>query len=41
MRASTRRLLPLILVAAFVAWIILITVLITISPVAGTGNPVD
>jgi hypothetical protein len=36
-----RRRLPWLLLLLAIAWIITIVVLITISPVAGSGNPMD
>lgn len=36
-----RRHLPLVLLLAALVWITTIVVLITIHPVAGTGNPMD
>jgi hypothetical protein len=39
-RERLRRSLPLLLVLAALAWIITVTVLITMHPVPGTGNPV-
>ncbi|HEU4425222.1 MAG TPA: hypothetical protein VFR67_22050 [Pilimelia sp.] len=36
-----RRHLPLIMLVAALVWIGMIIVLITINPVAGTGNPMD
>ncbi|HEX6682667.1 MAG TPA: hypothetical protein VF062_07730 [Candidatus Limnocylindrales bacterium] len=40
-RSWLRRHAPVLLVVAAVLWIITIIVWITVSPVAGTGNPMD
>ncbi len=42
--AAVRRLsrgLPLVVSLVALAWIITVIVLITVNPVAGTGNPMD
>lgn len=36
-----RRHAPVLLVAAAIMWIIIVIVWITVSPVPGTGNPMD
>jgi hypothetical protein len=36
-----RRRLPLVVLLMVLAWIITVIVLITVHPVAGTGNPMD
>ncbi|HZM80613.1 MAG TPA: hypothetical protein VFC19_33235 [Candidatus Limnocylindrales bacterium] len=40
-RSWLRRHAPVILVLAAVVWIIVVIVWITVSPVPGTGNPMD
>jgi hypothetical protein len=40
-RSRLRRHAPLILVVAAVVWIVTLIVWITVSPVEGTGNPMD
>ncbi len=36
-----RRQLPVLVLLLALAWIIVVIVLITLNPVAGTGNPMD
>jgi hypothetical protein len=36
-----RHRLPLLLLLAALAWIVIVVVLIMVHPVAGTGNPMD
>jgi hypothetical protein len=40
-RSRIRRMLPLLLLVAFIAWIIVVIVLITLHPNPGSGNPMD
>ena len=40
-RRPLRRLVPAILLVAFIAWILYLVVLIAVDPDPGSGNPMD